>query len=334
MNTNNKNLSEKKVYVACDFSLPLRMFNLPEIYANKIKQAFPNINIIFIPKEINKLSSLNIKALENVTIYWGNLFSPKMLKIMPKLEWIHFGSVGVEKANSEDVKQRNIRITNSINIVEEAMTTSAIAAMTNLARGIFRAEKLRVTKKLNRHSWDLYGEHINDFFGSHVLIVGYGAVGRKLAKICKAFDMKVSAVNRSHVPDNNVDKFYKLSNVTSVLKDIDFVINLLPLTDETEQFFSENFFKKMKKKSFFINIGRGETVVEEDLIFALNNRTISAAALDVFFKEPLSLDSPLWDVENAIITPHVAGYTNQYWPKQTDLFMELLGNHLGIPSNE
>ena len=101
MNTNNKNLSEKKVYVACDFSLPLRMFNLPEIYANKIKQAFPNINIIFIPKEINKLSSLNIKALENVTIYWGNLFSPKMLKIMPKLEWIHFGSVGVEKAKVE-----------------------------------------------------------------------------------------------------------------------------------------------------------------------------------------------------------------------------------------
>ena len=331
MNTNNKTHSEKKVYVACDFSLPLRMFNLPETYAKKIKQAFPNINIIFIPKEINKLSSLDIKALENVTIYWGNLFSPKMLKILPKLEWIHFGSVGVEKADSEDVKQRNIKITNSINIVEEAMTASAIAAMTNLARGIFRADKLRLTKKLNRHSWDLYGEYIHDFFGGHVLIVGYGSVGRKLAKICKAFDMKVSAVNRSKVPDNNVNQFYNLNNVTSVLKDIDFVVNLLPLSNETKQFFSGDFFREMKATSFFINIGRGETVVEEDLIFALNNKIISAAALDVFFKEPLSLDSPLWDVDNVIITPHVAGYTNQFWPKQTDLFIKLLSNHLGKP---
>jgi phosphoglycerate dehydrogenase-like enzyme len=87
----------------------------------------------------------------------------------------------------------------------------------------------------------------------------------------------------------------------------------------------------MKATSFFINIGRGETVVEEDLIFALNNKIISAAALDVFFKEPLSLDSPLWDVDNVIITPHVAGYTNQFWPKQTNLFIKLLSNHLGNP---
>lgn len=331
MNNHKKTLSKKEVYVACDFSLPLRMFNLPEIYAKKIKQTFPYINIIFISKDLNKLSLEEHEMLKDVTIYWGNLFSTDMLKLMPKLEWIHFGSVGVEKANSEEVRKKNIKITNSINIVEDAMTTSAIAAMTNLARGIFRAEKLRTLKKLNRQGWDLFGEHIHDFFGGHALIVGYGAVGRKLAKICKAFDMKVSAVNRSHEPDSNVDQFYKLNNVTSALKDVDFVINLLPLTNETEQFFSENFFKKMKSTSFFINIGRGETVVEKDLIIALNNRTISAAALDVFFKEPLSLDSPLWNVDNAIITPHVAGYTNQYWPKQTDLFIKLLSNHLGKP---
>ena len=331
MNTHNKILSSKEIYVACDFSLPLRMFNLPAIHAKKIKHLFPNIDIIFIPKEISKLSLTSQEQLKKATIYWGNLFSKDMLKLMPMLEWIHFGSVGVEKANSEEVRKKNIKITNSINIVDNAMASSAIAAMTNLSRGLFRAEKLRTLKKLNRQSWDYFGEHIHDFFGGHVLIVGYGSVGHKLAKICKAFDMKVSAVNRSNLPDSNVDQFYRLNNATSALKDVDFVVNLLPLSDETEQFFSGDFFRKMKTTSFFINIGRGETVVEEDLIAALNNKTISAAALDVFFKEPLSLDSPLWDVDNVIITPHVAGYTNQFWPKQTDLFIKLLSNHLGNP---
>ena len=84
----------------------------------------------------------------------------------------------------------------------------------------------------------------------------------------------------------------------------------------------------MNRKSFFVSLGRGETVSEEDLILALKNKTICAAALDVFEIEPLPLNSPLWDIENLIITPHVSSYSNTYWDKQSNLFIDLLDDHL------
>lgn len=321
-------ISKKHIVVVSDFNLPLKMFNLTDYYINEIKSYFPNIQFIFTtPQSINNDFKKNDFG-SDATIYWGNLFNKNFLDFLPNLKWIHFGSVGTDNIDIYNLSLRKIKITNSPGIIEDAMVSSILAYMTNLARGFFLSYRLKQLKKLNRENWDKYSENINDFYGMHILIVGYGSIGSKLASICKAFRMKVSAINRSHSPDKNVDHYFNLDEISKPLSSADFVINLLPLTKSTADFFSIDVLSKMHPKSFFINIGRGGTVVEKDLIFLLKKKKICAAALDVYQNEPLSDKSPLFDLENIILTPHVAGYSNNYWKKQVDLFLKLLKLHI------
>ena len=320
--------SEEHIYVICDLKVPLNMYRLDEPFISRITAKFPNINLIFTSPETIFDDANQNPLFKKATIYLGNLFNMEYIKLIPGLKWIHLCSVGRDKVNAELVKEKNISVTSSGGIPNNPMVASAIAFMSNMARGVFRSHILKQYKQLDRKNWDKTGDFIQDMYGQHVLIVGYGSIGSELAKICKAFDMKVSAINRSHLPDNNVDYYYTLDNISTCINDADFVVNLLPLTTETFQFFTKKIFNKMNRKSFFVSLGRGETVSEEDLILALKNKTICAAALDVFEIEPLPLNSPLWDIENLIITPHVASYSNTYWDKQSNLFIDLLDDHL------
>ena len=147
--------------------------------------------------------------------------------------------------------------------------------------------------------------------GQSCLIVGAGNIGGKLAKICKSLDMRVKGI-RTTSDDNN----FTLEQMPQIISDFDFVINILPHSKETDKIFDKFIFSKMKKSSFFINVGRGKTVVEKDLIQALKHKTIAGAGLDVFENEPLSKNSELRRLQNVIVTPHIAGYTKKYWKLQ------------------
>lgn len=124
--------------------------------------------------------------------------------------------------------------------------------------------------------------------------------------------MTVLGVRNSHKIEDFIDKMFTSDQLNNVLPQCDYVVVTLPLTKETHHLFGTEQFKLMKPSSFLINIGRGEIIVEEDLISALRSEEIAGAGLDVFEKEPLSEDSPLWELDNVIITPHTAGSTEHY----------------------
>ena len=108
------------------------------------------------------------------------------------------------------------------------------------------------------------------------------------------------------------------------VKNKDFVVSLLPLTDETKNIFNKKIFNAMKKNSIFINVGRGGTVNEKDLVNILRRKKILGAGLDVVSKEPIESNSPFLNMKNVIVTPHIAGVTNKYWDDQISLFSENL----------
>jgi len=315
-------ISNKTAVVACDLFLSLRLYHLPEWLQEHLKIAFPNVKIV----PVNTPDSPLI--IEDATVYWGNRITHEIIKKMPKLEWVHFGSVGVNRANTEEVSKRNILITSSKGLVVSSMVTSAIAFMTNLARGMHYNQMLRNEKNMNRHSFDYYFDQIHELAGESCLIVGFGDVGKKLANVCKALEMNVSAVGRSINEHKSVDNFFTMEEISTAVSNADYVINLLPLNDETEQIFTQKVFVEMKSSAFFINIGRGETVDEDALIAALKNKQITGAGLDVFTQEPLIDSSPLWDMENVILSPHVAGLSNGYWDRQKNLFIHNLKCYL------
>ena len=317
-NKDNAVISNKKAVIACDLFLSLRLYHLPEWLQERLKIAFPNVEII----PVNTPNSPQV--VEDATVYWGNRITSGIIDSMPKLEWIHFGSVGVNRVNVEDVSKRNILITSSKGIVASSMVASALAFMTSLARGLHFNQTLRNEKNMNRDSFDTYFDQIHELSGERCLIVGLGDVGRRLARVCQALEMNVSVIGRTKIGSDLFDNHYTLDQILIAVSDADYVFNLLPLTVETERIFSQNVFEHMKSSAFFINIGRGETVDEASLITALQDGSIMGAGLDVFVGEPLTVDSPLWEMHNVILSPHVAGLSKGYWDRQADLFIHNL----------
>ena len=137
--------------------------------------------------------------------------------------------------------------------------------------------------------------------------------------MAKAFQMRVVGVKRSVIPIENVDEVVRTGELDRVLAQSDFTVMLLPINEATENFMDARRFAAMKKGSVFINVGRGRTVDEEALIAALRSGHLSGAALDTFRQEPLPVDSPLWDLPNVILTPHIAADTPMYMTRAFDL---------------
>jgi len=159
-------------------------------------------------------------------------------------------------------------------------------------------------------------------------IVGYGLNGIEIAKKAKlGFDMKIIGIRKD--PDDPlgkefVDKMYSVESLDEVIPGMDFVISVLPHTNETINLFNYQKFKKMKPNCIFINIGRGSAVVEDDLVRALNEKVIPGAALDVFQIEPLPSSSNLFNLKNILLTFHSCDNTDEYFKQGVDVFIKNL----------
>lgn len=308
-------LSDSRAVVACDLYLDLHLYRVPKSVERQLAAAFPKVEIV--PVNVPGASPI----CEGATIYWGNRITPEIINAMPNLCWIHFGSVGVNRARTTKVIERKIIVTSSKGLVAAPMLASALAFITGLARGLHHSETLRRQGKMSRETFDAYFDQVHELAGQTCLIVGYGDVGEHLGHICRALDMKIMAIRRpSAEPRAELSASYPLDKLADAVLSADYIVNLLPHTAETDKIFTERVFAVMKQTAYFINIGRGETVDEPAMIRALSEGWIAGAGLDVFAIEPLPSQSPLWAMDNVMLTPHVAGLSTGYWPRQGELF--------------
>jgi phosphoglycerate dehydrogenase-like enzyme len=155
-------------------------------------------------------------------------------------------------------------------------------------------------------------------------IVGLGSIGREIAKKAKGLGMHVMATKREMTTELFADKLYSPDRLMEMLPQCDFVVTALPLLEETREMFTLEQFSAMKRSAYFINIARGDIIRQTDLVKALEQNLIQGAGLDVFVEEPLDSTSPLWEMPQVIITPHLAALSPAYLDRAIKLFADLL----------
>ncbi|MGI6662726.1 MAG: D-2-hydroxyacid dehydrogenase [Bacillota bacterium] len=234
------------------------------------------------------------------------------------LRLMHVQSTGVDRF-APALIDSPIILTNSRGVHAKPVAEHAVALMMALSYN-FRAH----TKMQEGRSWKAPG--IDRLEGKVAGLLGLGAIGEEIARKCKAFDMEVIGIRRdvSRPVPESVDRVYGMDEMTRVMAESDYVLCSLPLTRETASCVRYEHFAAMKPTAFFINVGRGPVVNEAGLIRALREGKLKGAGLDVFDTEPLPPESPLWKMENVVITPHTGGKSPENRKRSLAILVENL----------
>ena len=247
-----------------------------------------------------------------------------------QLKWIQVSSAGVDYMDLDHLEEQGISLTNASGIHSVPIAESVFGML--LAHG--RKIKQAVSDQA-QHVWR-EEEKLVELSDKTMMIVGTGHIGKEIGRLAKAFNMKTIGINRSGREVENMDEIYQQPELTDYVGKADIVVNILPLTSETEHYFDEKVFSQMKKGTAFVNVGRGPTVKTEELIQALDDGKVVFAALDVFETEPLEKDSPLWDRKDVLITPHISGNAEHYNTRLFAIFEENLRAYVAekeLPKN-
>jgi phosphoglycerate dehydrogenase-like enzyme len=223
----------------------------------------------------------------------------------PRIRWVQTYSAGVEGCLQRPViRERGILLTNMQRVLGPAMAEHVMAMALSFAR---RLPVFRDQQRDGTWRREPAGPPAFTLDGKTMLVVGLGGIGTEVARRAHAFGMTVTAIRNSDRPGPPfVSKVGRSHEMLDFLRDADFVVNTLPLTDDTRGMFDARAFGGMKRGAYFINVGRGGTVVTAELVKALESGALAGAGLDVFDPEPLPAGHPLWAMSTVIVTPHVA----------------------------
>jgi len=263
-----------------------------------------------------------------------------VLDLAPELCWLQLHSAGADHLLDHPVMQSDLTVTTASGIHATPIAEYVFASILAHRWQVPRWTECQRESRWPTGRWDLYARP--ELRGSTLGIVGYGSIGREVGRLAKAFGMHVLALRRSegraeegYVVDYTGDpqgyvpeRFYPGEALHEMLAACDYVVLALPLTDETFHFIGEAELKAMKSTAYLVNIARGPIVDEASLIRALREGWIAGAGLDVFEQEPLPPTSPLWGLENVLISPHVAGFTPRYDDRAVALFAQNLARYI------
>lgn len=243
------------------------------------------------------------------------------LDLYPSLKWLQSLSAGVDMLPLAKLAERGIILTNVRGAHKIQMAEHVIWSMLMLLRQgtvFVRQQQQKVFSAKPK---------VDEMYGKTVCIVGAGTIGREIARKCSVFEMKIYGISRSGNPDPAYDRVGTVEEMSEILGISDIVVVVLPLTSDTKNFVNAEFINSMKQGSLLINAARGPVTDEQELLQALQNGKIAAAALDVFVQEPLPEDSPFWGLENVFITPHIGGRTINAADRMWDAFTSNLSKY-------
>lgn len=245
---------------------------------------------------------------------------PHVVARAPRLKWFQTFLAGVDSILDKDLINSDVIITNTSGIHASQLTEITFNYMLMFMKSAPEYFQLKQERRWERHP-------LIKLQGKTLGIIGLGSIGRQMARVGKVFGMQVVATRRSAkkvTRARNVDVVYPVEQLDQLLRESDFVVMVLPSTPLTHKMIGAKELHQMKPTAYLINVGRGNTLVEEDLIRALEEKWIAGAGLDCFATEPLPRESRLWTLPNVIMTPHVAGLVDNYVSSVVDLFCENL----------
>lgn len=286
-----------------------------ETSKTNILRQFPgNWNVVIVPpgeEMLHHIKDSQVLIPEHVKVDRGLLTMAGQLKLVQT-------GAGFDNVDIDACTQLGIWVANAAGVNAQAVAEHVMALILSYYKNI----PLLDTFMKNRMDVNQLSYNGSQLEGKTIGIIGMGAVGKKVAKFCSAFDMNVLAYARNAVVQS--DDFVTMTDFDHLVSKSDIVTVHTSLNQQTKQWIDKEVFQKMKNTALFINTARGGIVNERDLINALKNRDIAGACLDVFESEPLPIESELRNLSNVILTPHTAGMPDgfKFHKKRYDFFVD------------
>ena len=274
---------------------------------------------------VRDLEALETRVAEADVLVISGLWQNQLLDRAKKLRFIQSIGAGTDQFPREELTKRSIRLASARGVNARAVAEHAMALMLALSRRLPEARDNQ-TKRIWRGMIGDLAQREDELAGKTLLVVGLGDIGGRLVRLAKAFDMHVVGLRRHPALGRGAaDAVHGMDELSALLPDADFVVLTCPLTAETENLIDGEALRRMKPTAHLVNVARGRVVDETALIEALATRRIAGAGIDVTTEEPLAPSSPLWAMEQVLITPHTAGETRRYEDNVIEILLDNLG---------
>ena len=299
----------------------------PDPAMQKLRAGLKNHRLI----EASAASASNLDAgsadpqLEQADVAFGQP-DPEQVMRVPRLKWVQLTTAGYTRYDTDTfraaVKRNGTIVCNASSIYAEPCAQHLLAMMMALARRLPQS----LDNQRASHGWPYLPLRAESKLlnGQTALLVGYGAIARRLAQLLAPMEMNLIGFRRTPRGDENGVRIVSIDQLDAHLPQADHVINILPASDETNNFFNAARFAKLKPTAIYYNIGRGTTNDESALEAALRANKFAAAYIDAFDEEPLPPPHPLWTTPNCLITPHTAGGHENEADRHVEMLLENL----------
>lgn len=303
----------------------LDLWNAPQWFGERLAKEFPILQVV----QRNSYERMD-EDVRDAEILFTISLRPEQFAAAQTLRWIQSPTAAIHQFLFPELINSDVVLTNATEVHGPVVAEHVIAVIFALAKRIPQAAVLQ-----RQHVWGqeaMWSDppHLREIAGTTLGLIGVGSIGRRVAKMASALGMRVIAI-REHVEKGNpegVEAVFPSSELNTLLSQSDFVVVAAPLIPATDGLIGAAQLAVMKREGCLINVGRGPQVDTVALADALRARQIAGAALDVFDHEPLPADSPLWDLDNLLITPHTAGLAEKMWERHYELFSDNLRRYL------
>jgi phosphoglycerate dehydrogenase-like enzyme len=299
---------------------PVRFWNVPPSQVARLRHRFPDVTFTHALSESEALV-----AIEDADVALASRLTSAMVGRAERLRWVHSTAAAVGILPLEDLAPRGVLITNSRGIQATAIAEYVMGGLLVLSRRFnltlaAQPERRWIQNELTDKAWPW------SLAGRRMTIVGLGTIGQEVARRAHAFGMHVTGVRRrpAEPPPAYADRIIGPGHLHDALRGADVLVLAAPSIPETDRLIGAEQIALLNRGAILINVARGRIVDEAPMISALQNGQLGGAVLDVFDKEPLDPDSPLWTLPNAVITPHSSGVRPDHWDEVIDLFSENL----------
>lgn len=297
----------------------------PADVAVHVRRAYPEMKVV----HLTTYEHVD-EEIADTDIFVGYSVRPEQFRRAKKLKWIHSTAAGVGQLMYPELRASGIKVTNASGVHSIPMAEHIVGMLLAMARRFPSAVRYQSERRwAQQEIWD---EQIRprELHGQLLLFVGFGDIGREVAKRVKPMGMRIWAVTRSGQGDASLaERILPATQLEAVLHEADYVIVAAPETPETYHLIDAKQLAAMKPTATLLNVARGTLIDEQALIDTLQRKAIAGAALDVTEEEPLPADSPLWTMPNVFITPHISAVSEYLWDRQTELLLDNLSRWFG-----